>query len=173
MWVERKATMFIHEADLFKGMNQDVIREIDEVTVKESHDKGDSVFRAGDPADNFYILAGGIVKLTIGEQGYMAHVVSNPGEAFGWSSLVESSHYSASAECSVPTTLLRIEKEELSKIFERHPPSGVAFFKRLAGVVGRRLINSYHSLLISHSVGGHTTSGISEDFETEEQAEVQ
>lgn len=163
--------MFIHEADLFKGMSKKIIEEVDKIMVEESHEKGVFLFREGDPAHNFYILAGGMVKLTIGEQGYMTHVVSNPGEAFGWSSLVEHGFYTASAECAVPSTFLRIEKEKLDEIFKRHPDSGVIFFKRLAGVVGRRLINSYHSLLGSHTLEGHVTHGISEDFDTEKRVE--
>jgi len=122
--------MFIHEADLFKGMSQEVIEEIDRIMSEESYGEGTSLFKEGDPASNFYILAAGKVKLTIGEEGYITHVVSNPGEAFGWSSLVEHGFYTASAECSAPTKLLRIEKEELDKIFEKHSDSGLLFFKR-------------------------------------------
>ena len=159
--------MFIQKADLFKGMTQEVIEEIDRIMVEESYEGGVSLFREGDPASNFYILGDGKVRLTIGEEGHMTHVVSNPGEAFGWSSLVEDGFYTASAECSAPTKLLRIEKEELDKIFERHPVSGLSFFKRLAGVVGKRLINSYRSLLAAHKGVGPSTYGISEELDPE------
>ena len=160
--------MFIQEADLFKGMSQEVIKEIDGITVEESYEEGTSLFKEGDPAANFYILAAGKVKLTIGEAGYITHLVSNPGEAFGWSSLVEQDHYTASAECSVETKLLRIARKELNNIFERNPDSGLIFFKGLAGVVGTRLMNSYHSLLTFHKGEGPVSYGISEDFDTEE-----
>jgi len=159
--------MFFHEADLFKGMSQEVIKEIDNIMIEESCEGGASLFREGDPASNFYILGDGKVKLTIGEEGYMTHVVSNPGEAFGWSSLVEDGFYTASAECSLPTKVLRVEKEELDKIFERHPVSGLSFFKRMAGVVGKRLINSYRSLLAAHKGVGPSTYGISEKHDPE------
>jgi len=159
--------MFIQKADLFKGMTQEVIEEIDRIMVEESYEGGVSLFREGDPASNFYILGDGKVRLTIGEEGHMTHVVSNPGEAFGWSSLVEDGFYTASAECAAPTKVLRIEKEELDKIFERHPVSGLSFFKRLAGVVGKRLINSYRSLLAAHKGVGPSTYGISEELDPE------
>ena len=163
--------MFILEADLFKGMSQEVIKEIDRITFEESHEEGTSLFKEGDPASNFYILAAGKVKLTIGEEGYITHLVSNPGEAFGWSSLVEHGFYTASAECSVPTKLLRIGKKELDKIFEKHPGTGLVFFKRLAAVVGKRLMNSYHSLLAFNKGEGPLIYGISEDYDTEERIE--
>ena len=159
--------MFILKADLFKGMSQEVIKEIDRITFEESFEEGTSLFKEGDSASNFYILAAGKVKLTIGEEGYITHLVSIPGEVFGWSSLVEDGFYTASAECSLPTKVLRIEKEELDKIFERHPVSGLSFFKRLAGVVGKRLINSYRSLLAAHKGVGPSTYGISEELDPE------
>ena len=155
--------MFIHEADLFKGMSQEVIKEIDSSMIEESYEEGASLFKEGDPASNFYILGDGKVRLIIGKEGYMTHVVSNPGEAFGWSSLVEDGFYTASAKCSLPTKVLRIEKEELDKIFERHPVSGLSFFKRMAGVIGKRLINSYRSLLAAQEGLGPSTYGISEE----------
>jgi CRP/FNR family cyclic AMP-dependent transcriptional regulator len=155
--------MFLNEADLFKKMSQEVIKEIDSAMIEESYEGGASLFREGDPASNFYILGEGKVRLTIGEEGYMTHVVSNPGEIFGWSSLVEDGFYTASAECSLPTKVLRIEREELNKVFESHPLSGMSFFKRLAGVVGKRLTNSYRSLLAAHKEVGPSTYGISEE----------
>jgi len=163
--------MFFHEADLFKGMSEDLISEIDKITSEESYDAGVALFREGEPAKYFYILAAGKIKLTIGEQGYLTHVVSNPGEAFGWSSLVEHGFYTASAECADATKLLRIEKDQLAEIFVKHPDSGVLFYKRLAAIVGRRLINSYHSLIAFHKGVGPVTHGISEDFDTEARVE--
>lgn len=163
--------MFILEADLFKGMSQEVIEEIDRVTFEESYEEGTFLFRQGDAASYFYILAAGKVKLTIGEEGHITHLVSNPGEAFGWSSLVEHGFYTASAECSAPTKLLRVETKELDKIFEKHSDSGVLFFKRLAAVIGKRLMNSYRSLLAFHKGEGPLIYGISEDFDTEEHNE--
>jgi CRP-like cAMP-binding protein len=163
--------MFILESDLFKGLSQEVIEEIDRVTFDESYAEGALLFKEGDPARNFYILAAGKVKLTIGEKGHITHLVSNPGEAFGWSSLLEHGFYTASAECSAPTRLLRIEKEELDKIFEKHSASGLLFFKRLAAVIGKRLVSSYHSLLAFHKGEGPLIYGISEDFDVEEHIE--
>ena len=155
--------MLFHEAELFKEMSQEVIKEIDSVMTEESYEGGTSLFREGDPASNFYILGAGKVRLTIGEEGYMTHVVSNPGEVFGWSSLLQDGFYTASAECSVPTKVLRIEREKLNKIFESHPLIGMSFFRRLAGVVGKRLSNSYRSLLAAHKEVGPSTYGISEE----------
>jgi CRP-like cAMP-binding protein len=101
------------------------------------------LFRAGSPASHFYILIKGNVKLKIGEDGHVVYIVSKAGEAFGWSSLIDRDVYSATAECSNPTNLLKFERQELQKVLENDSKNGLIFFKRLAMILGNRLLQSY------------------------------
>jgi CRP-like cAMP-binding protein len=88
--------------------------------------------------------------LSIGGNGHVTHVVRNPGEAFGWSSLVNQHVYTASAVCSSPTKLIRIPSDKLNNIFETYPASGLMFFRRLAEIISKRVATSYNLLLRSH-----------------------
>ena len=139
--------MFIQEADLFKDMSKEFMNELVTIMVEKSYGEGEFLFQEGDPASYFYVLEEGRIRLSIGERGHIVYSISDPGGAFGWSSLVGLDRYTASAECVVPSTLIKIEKERLNKMFEKHLADGVIFYKHLAGVVGQRLINSYNSLL--------------------------
>jgi CRP-like cAMP-binding protein len=111
--------------------------------VTESHKQGVLLFQQGDPANQFYILLKGRIKLSLGETGQVVYIVSNAGEAFGWSSLLDRENYSASAECMTPTKLLRFNKVNVLQIIEKDPADGLVFFKRLADILGTRLLNSY------------------------------
>jgi CRP-like cAMP-binding protein len=135
--------MYFQQADLFWGMNRDFVKEVMNISEKESHPKGRFVFHEGDPAAHFYILIKGRVKLTIGDVGQMVHTVDQAGEAFGWSSLIDRDVYSATAECSKDTILQKFDRRNLLKILEEDTPNGLIFFKRLAGTLGHRLLNSY------------------------------
>lgn len=135
--------MYIQQADLFWGMGKGFVKKIMDVAVKETYQKGDFLFHEGDPATHFYILIKGRVKLIVGEIGPMVHTVDRAGEAFGWSSLVDRDVYSASAECTEKTILQKIDRISLQKIIEEDMASGLIFFKRLAGMIGNRLIWSY------------------------------
>lgn len=135
--------MYIPQADLFHAMSREFVKEIMDLAAKENYEKGDVLFRKGDPATHFYVFLKGHVRLTLGDIGQVVHVVSRGGEAFGWSSLAERDVYSASAECTEPTMLLKINGEELQKITAKDPANGMLFFKRLAGTLGRRLVQSY------------------------------
>jgi signal-transduction protein with cAMP-binding, CBS, and nucleotidyltransferase domain len=81
--------MFIQEADLFKGLSQQTINEIGNNMVEESYDKGDLVIKEGDPAEHFFILQEGEIRLSVGEKGRITYMICDSGEAFGWSSLVD------------------------------------------------------------------------------------
>jgi CRP-like cAMP-binding protein len=63
---------------------------------------------------------------------------------------VDNETYTASAECLVPVKVLRIAKQRLDEILLEDPTSGMAFFKNLAAIIGRRLIKSYQATLSVH-----------------------
>jgi CRP-like cAMP-binding protein len=154
--------MFIQRADLFRGMDQVVIKKINEIMIEESCAEGTVLFERGKTANDLYIVKEGSVELIVGENGHVTYVVKKPGEAFGWSSLVNHHVYTASAVCSSPTEFIRIPSDKLNKVFEKNPASGLMFFRRLAEIISKRVATSYNLLLRSHertsrylrSVGG-------------------
>lgn len=135
--------MYIQQADLLRGMDRDFIKEFLEIAVKETYKTGDFLFQSGEDANYFYILVKGHIRLSLGHFGHVVHVVDHTGEAFGWSSLVGRKAYSSSAQCVAPTKVLRLENEKIQKILERFPTTGLIFFKRLANILGARLLQSY------------------------------
>lgn len=153
--------MFIQQADLFRGMNKDFVKKVFDITSKESLNQGDVLFRQGDQARHFYILIKGRIRLGTRDTGQVVHTVSRPGETFGWSSLVGRDVYSASAECIAQTKLLSIDNEKFQEIQEQDPANGQIFFKRLAGALGERLINSYGALGLAQPSEDHQTFGSS------------
>ena len=86
-------------------------------------------------------------------------MASDPNDLIGWSSLVENETYTASAECLVPVKVLRIEKQRLDEILLQDPASGMAFFKNLAALIGRRLVKSYQATLSVHGERGPRPGG--------------
>jgi CRP-like cAMP-binding protein len=135
--------MYFKQGDIFWGMNKEFVGEIMKLAETESYNQGDILFNTGDPADNFYIMTKGQIKLSMGETGHVVYIVSKAGEAFGWSSLIGRDEYSATAECSSFTNLLKLNGEKLQKTLEKDSDNGLIFFKRLSMVLGHRLLQSY------------------------------
>ena len=121
----------------------DFIKNFMDISQMISHEKGDVLFREKDPAQYFYVLLNGRVKLSIGESGRMVYDIRQNGEAFGWSSLIGRDMYSATAECIETTKLLKTNSGKLIKELKKDPANGIIFFKQLAATLGNRLLESY------------------------------
>ncbi|MGD9383644.1 MAG: cyclic nucleotide-binding domain-containing protein [Desulfobacterales bacterium] len=151
--------MYIQQSDLFWGMNREFVKKVMDMAEKESHPKGHFLFHEGDPAVNFYFLIKGQVKLSIGETGQMVYTVDRAGEAFGWSSIIERDVYSASGECQQDTILQKFDSRALLNILEQDPVNGLIFVKRLAALIGNRLVWSYKMITSSSQAAVSLTGG--------------
>jgi CRP-like cAMP-binding protein len=150
--------MIIQKADLFKDLSPEVVNEISKIMIEESYEPGASIFEAGAPAQHFYILIGGMVRLFIGKKSEISYTVNVEGEAFGWTGLVDRPVYTATAECAASSKVMKIENKSLNKIFEKDTASGMMFFKRLAGAVVQRLIHNYEAFISEGSLKEVTPS---------------
>lgn len=139
--------MIIKEIELFKGIDQDIMNEIADICSEKSFAKGTVIFEKDEEAKRLYILVEGTVKLNIKNGGTITYSLTDPGDIFGWSCMVESGCYTASGECATDLKALEIEREALDKIFNLHPHAGIKILKRLAGVFSRRITNAYQDLL--------------------------
>jgi CRP-like cAMP-binding protein len=135
--------MYIQQAELTRGIGRDFVKALTDISIKEGYEQGDILFRKGDPADHAYLLLMGRVHLKMGETGHVVHIVSRPGETFGWSSLVGRDVFSSTAECVQPTNVRKLHRNDLQKLVEKDPANGLIFFKRLSGMLGDRLLESY------------------------------
>jgi CRP-like cAMP-binding protein len=135
--------MLIDQADLLWGMDKLFAREFMAIASPAKFGGGDVVFQEGDPADYFYTLIEGRVRLFAGHPPREVYTIDQAGEAFGWSSLVERNYYSATAECLEPTRCSRLERKKLETLLQNHPESGLVFYKKLAGILGHRLVQYY------------------------------
>jgi CRP-like cAMP-binding protein len=138
--------MMIDQADLLDGMDWLFVQKYMALAVMKNYAKGDFIVREGDKADNFFTLIEGSVRLSVGGGEKDVYVITHPGEAFGWSSLLERNYYSASAECLEPTRLHKIERNKLNQLLQAYPEASAVFYKRIAGMLGHRLVESYKLL---------------------------
>jgi len=134
--------MLINESELFNGVSASLKDAIAKITVKESCGKGTMLFKTGDPAKHFYVLQEGRISVCADQKNHEVSFIHRPGESFGWSSLVGRNSYSASAECIVPTTVSKIEKDALIGLLNKDPASGIVFYRNFATIVGRRFIET-------------------------------
>lgn len=133
--------MFLPKSDIFKDIRQEAVNDISEIAYEEKHEKGAVLFREGDSARYLFVLVEGKVLLTIGDAATSRYEATKMGELFGWSSAVGRDFYSATAECLAPTTVLKLDKLDLERVFDEHPRSGKVFYRLLAEALGQRWID--------------------------------
>jgi CRP-like cAMP-binding protein len=159
--------MIIQKADLFQDVSAATMNEISKIMVEEAHDKGSVLFKAGDLATGFYLVVEGTVTLSIGTAGEIDYTANRPGEAFGWTGMVDRPAYVATAQCSTPCKLVKIEKAKLNEALSKDPASSAGFFKRLAAAVVQRLIDNYGMFMTEGSLKG-VTYGTGQVMQSEE-----
>jgi len=143
--------MILKEIELFEGVDFEVMNEIAGICSEESYPKDTVLFEKDEQAKCLYILFEGTVYLVIKNGGSITFSLTEPGEVFGWSSILENGKYTASGICATDLKVLKIEKDKLNRIFQNHPEVGFKVLQRLAGVISRRLSNAYRDLLSARS----------------------
>lgn len=135
--------MRIDQADLLEGMERSFVRKFMALTATVYYEKGDFIFHEGDKANFFYTLIEGGIRLSIGENAKEVFTVSQSGEAFGLSSILDRNYYSATAECLKSTRLHKIERNALSQFLRDHPADSMVFYKRISNRLAQRLVECY------------------------------
>ena len=138
--------MYLTQGDLFWGMDKDFVKEAMDNTTKENLEEGQVVFKEGDPAESFYILVKGRIKLTLGEKSREVYVAYQPGEIIGWSSLIGRETLSATAHCLEPTIVSKVNRQRFLDILGKYPTEGATLFQRVASMLGNRLVKLYPSI---------------------------
>jgi CRP-like cAMP-binding protein len=138
--------MYIKMSDFFMGMGKQFTIEVLDIAEKLFHNEGEILFHEGHPAKHFFVLLKGRVKLSLGETGPVVYMVRRPGEIIGWSGLIGRDTYSASGECMHETNLLKFDRDIFLKILKKYPRNEALLFKRLAEMLGNRLLELYPTI---------------------------
>ncbi len=141
--------MHFKQTDILAGLDKKFIARMMEIGVKSTYEPGTALFSQGDPARHFFILVKGRIRLSTGDNKNSIYTVNHGGEAFGWSSLIGSQAYTASAECVERTTLNAYDRDQMEIILTGDPENAALLYKNLALTLGNRLL-SISSHLADH-----------------------
>jgi CRP-like cAMP-binding protein len=133
----------IQESELFRGVTPRVLTEIANESEEMTIEEGMLLFSAGEPAQDIYELVEGSVDLVALEKELVHLTVSRSGQIFGWSALVEPYERTATAKCTADTKVVRMSRDSIERIIERHPREGLAILKNLMGIIAHRLREAY------------------------------
>jgi CRP-like cAMP-binding protein len=93
------------------------------------------IYSLGDPANDFYVLADGMVRFTLGlgKRETSAGEIIRRGDVFGWAALVSGAQKRiATAFCLTPCEVIALEGNELLALMDGDHSLGYALMTQLA-----------------------------------------
>lgn len=137
-------TAFLRACPVFVGIPARELAALAAATREQSYRARDYVFMEGEPADWFCLVRSGRVKILRASRGGKEVVLEllGPGEPFGGVAVIESRPYPASAQATEASVVLKIAREPIIALTERHP--GV--IREMALMIGRRLRAAHESV---------------------------
>jgi CRP-like cAMP-binding protein len=108
--------------------------------VRHSFDRGEMIFRQGDPGAHLYLVESGRIKITTlavdGREAFVA--IIGPGQVFGELSLFERQERTADARSMEPTILHALAHDDFRPYVAAHPEVAWELLKVLVGMVRRQ-----------------------------------
>jgi CRP-like cAMP-binding protein len=108
--------LLLHGFKVFLDTEIEHLAKIAALAHEVRFEKGDVIFKEGDPIDAVYILVEGTVLIRIGSH----ELVINEKEAFGWGDLYEKGSRGTTATACSPTMALKIGREEFFDLLADH-----------------------------------------------------
>lgn len=135
---------FLHANAVFAAVPPRELQALAAVAREQSYRPRERIFAEGEPALFFCIVRSGHVKIVRAGHGGRDVVLEllGPGEPFGGVAVMERRDYPASAQATEPTVVLRIPRDPLIALSERHP----SIVREMALMMGRRLRGAHDSV---------------------------
>jgi len=135
----------LRRCELFSELEDDELALIVPLCHEERYSVGDTIIEADEPALRLFILQEGRVQLRIRLRsgvelsGDVTLEDLEPGQIFGWSSLVRQERFTATGQVTEPAIVLSIDAHDLNALFAQHTHIGFIVMKQLANVIASRL----------------------------------
>jgi len=130
-----KPVEVLAQARFFSGLSKARLERVAALGRGRFFPQDTRIYTVGDAVDDFYVLADGMVRFTLGlgKRETSAGDIIRRGDVFGWAPLVEGySRRIATAYCLTPCTVIALGGAELLQLMEGDQSLGYAIMKRLA-----------------------------------------
>lgn len=136
----------VSQTELFRGLSEAQVTRLLTIARPRSLRPGEYLFLLGDHADTLFVVRRGRIDLCFpfsfrGAMRDISFESKAPGTALGWSALVEPYRFTLSARAGEASEVVGFARHDLLTAFEAEPQIGYTFHRRLAEMIGHRLLN--------------------------------
>ena len=136
-------TRLLGEARFFAGLSRPQLERVAAIARMRSFPQDTRIYTVGDAVDDFYVLADGMLRFTLGlgKRDTSAGDIIRRGEVFGWAPLVEGHpRRIATAYCLTACEVVAIDGAALNRLMEADSALGFALLKKLAVLLTSELV---------------------------------
>ena len=140
---KEKPVDVLGQARFFSGLSEAQLARVAALGRMRSFPPDTRIYTVGDAVDDFYVLADGMLRFTLGlgKRETSAGEIIRRGEVFGWAPLVEGhSRRIATAYCLTACEVVAIEGTALSALMAADVALGFALMKKLAVLLTSELV---------------------------------
>ena len=145
----RTLAEYLPEHPFFAGLDAGAMELVVGCAQNVHFAEGEVLFRAGSPADTFYVIRHGLVALEVHDPRRQTMVVATPGdgEVAGWSWLVPPYRWMFDGRAVSPVSAVALDGACLRRKCDEDPVLGYALMQRVAHVMYERLQDARMRLL--------------------------
>jgi CRP-like cAMP-binding protein len=126
----------IRSLPVFRGLAPEDQRRLAVLAALRDYQRGDFLWRAGDPAEHLTVIVRGRVKIVRhAESGDVILELFGEGEPVGAIAVYNYMPYPASAVCLEPVTLLMVPRRDYFELLDRNPDFARAIIRELTKLV--------------------------------------
>jgi toluene monooxygenase system ferredoxin subunit len=123
------------QARFFSGLTRAQLEPLSAIARVERFAQDTRIYNLGDDADDFFVLADGMVRFTLGlgKRETSAGEIMRRGDVFGWAALIESAQKRiATAFCLTACEVIALNGNDLIALMEKDHAIGYAIMKQLS-----------------------------------------
>src|SRR6185436_10625953 len=138
-----KPVEVLAQARFFSGLSKARLERVAALGRGRFFPQDTRIYTVGDAVDDFYVLADGMVRFTLGlgKRDTAAGDIIRRGDVFGWAPLVEGHpRRIATAYCLTACEVIAIDGEALVRLMEGDPAFGYALLRKLAVLLTSELV---------------------------------
>jgi CRP-like cAMP-binding protein len=126
----------VRSVPIFRGLSAEDQRKVAALASVRPYQRGDYLWRAGDPAESLTIIIRGRVKIVReSDAGDVILEIFGEGEPVGAIAVYNYMPYPASAICLEPVTLLLLPRRDYFELLDRNPDFARAIIRELTKLV--------------------------------------
>jgi CRP-like cAMP-binding protein len=141
--VQLPVASLLAQARFFSALSKPQLERVAAIARMRSFPQDTRIYTVGDAIDDFYVLADGMLRFTLGlgKRDTAAGDIIRRGDIFGWAPLVEGhARRIATAYCLTACEVVAIDGAALNRLMEADSALGYALMKKLAVLLTSELV---------------------------------